>query len=272
MLSRNGFLTLVKGFITGLLGLVEGISYSSILVSLGLYNDAIDSVNGIFKKDVKKLCNTLLPILAGIILMTIASKGLMNIVNVKYKNQAIFFCMGLMLGSFKLLCNKEKQRLSLKRIAFMIFVFLFTIFSQLLLGNVSINVTNNILINLIVGFLTGLFLLIPGMNQNFWVNIFNFDTCLNDYISNIINFENCVSLLLFCGGIILGLVMVARIIGFLAKRYRTKFLLLVKALLFSAIVLSMFELEKFTFNFVNLFTTFIAFLWGYILIKNLEKE
>ena len=37
----------------------------------------------------------------------------------------------------------------------------------------------------------------------------------------------------------------------------------------SVLILS---IGKFTLNFVNIFTSILTFLWGFILIKNLEKE
>lgn len=273
MLTKEGFLSLVKGCIVGITGLIEGISYGSMITALSLHNDAVESINNISKKENKKLHRILLPVILGIILITIASVKLMPVIMDKYKNQAIFLAIGLMLGGYNLLKEKTKEKLNPKKILITVLVIIVITLSQtIMLNNITIKTGDNVIINLTLGALTGITILLPGIKEHFWITLFDKNELLKTSFANIWNLNNFLTISLFVIGAVTTLVLTAKLIYRLMKKYKNQTNLIIKALLLSAIAVAIFELEKFPINFVNIFTTILAFLWGYILVKNLEKE
>lgn len=267
MLTKEGFLSLVKGCIIGITSLIEGISYGSMITTLGLQNDVVEAVNKIPKKENKKLSQIVIPVLIGILLITIASINLIPIIMEKYKNQAIFLGLGLMLGGYKLLSEKTKEKITIKKGLVMLIIIALITLSQTLLLNNTIKIGTNIILYLFLGLLTGITILVPGIKEHFWIALFDKKEYIEAWTIN-----DYFEITLFIIGALIGVIAISKIVYYFMKNYKNKTNLVIKALLLSAIIISIFELEKFTLNFVNIFTTILAFLWGYILVKNLEKE
>ena len=69
MEKKDGFLSVVKGFIIGIGSLVPGISSSSIMISLSSYEEFIKSLVNPFKKKDKALFLITIPLIIGIIII-----------------------------------------------------------------------------------------------------------------------------------------------------------------------------------------------------------
>ena len=71
---------------------------------------------------------------------------------------------------------------------------------------------------------------------------------------------------------LVGLVLISKLIYYFLQKHRIYTFVVISALLASSIVIALLEIGHFTINFVNIFTSILAFLWGYLLAKNIEKE
>ena len=96
-----------------------------------------------------------------------------------------------------------------------------------------------------------MFLLIPGIKETFFLDLFGQSKLVSDFTLKTLNLNNCLSTLIFLIGIVIGVILICKLISRFIINHKNKFYLVLRALLISAIVLAIFELEKFTFNFVG---------------------
>lgn len=266
MRLRDTFLSLIKGAIVGISSLIPGISSGSILVSLGAYADTTEGIGNLFKKNNRKLFLVVIPIFLGLLAGLFGGQRVVNYFLDNYKVQTIFLFIGLIAGGYRLIirsiCSKKKSAIY-KNIGLFLIVFTLIILVQLLFfNNINLKVNNEIT-SLLFGLLSGVILLIPGLNLT------SNEILRANY--NIFDF-NFLIIILFLIGAFIGVVVVCNIIYRILLKKPKFIMLIISSALTASIVIAILQIDKFTPSFVNIFTTILAFLWGYILAKNLENE
>ena len=86
------------------------------------------------------------------------------------------------------------------------------------------------------------------------------------------NIKDVLVVLTFIVVLILSLILIAKLISYLLKKHKEVCYSVICALMILSIVVMILKVGRFTISFVNIFTTILAFLWGYLLAKNVEKE
>lgn len=272
MRLKDSFLSLIKGGIIGISSLIPFLSSGSVMKSLSVYNNFIEGISNILKKKNKKLYLIVIPILIGIL------GGLLGGVNVvsyfleKFPNQTILLFIGLILGGIKLNYKNSSLKINIKNFIFFLLIIVSLLFFYILITkHISFILPSNILIKFILGLFIGFTIIIPGLP------ISSFTMSLNkyDYLSSMIsdfNFINISSIVLFILGIIIGIILIVRIISVLTENYNSTMSLIFLSLLVISVIILLLNIKSFSFSFSNIFTCLLAFLWGYILAINLERE
>ena len=91
----------------GIANVIPGVSWGTLAVILGLFNDFVGSISNIFKS-FKKSVLFLLPIVLGMGVAVVASSKLIETCLNYYPLATILFFVGLILGGVPILFNKIK--------------------------------------------------------------------------------------------------------------------------------------------------------------------
>ena len=132
------------------------------------------------------------------------------------------------------------------------------------------------LLLLLIGFIASSSMVIPGISGSFVLMIFGYYEKIINTVSNLTNFSefgsNLLILVPFGIGVLIGIVFMAKLITALIKKHEVKTYFGIMGFVLSSIVVLILQIDKFTFNFGNIFTCILAFLWGYLLARAIEKE
>ena len=270
MRTKDGFVSLIKGVITGIASLVPTVSPASIVLSLNSYEKFTKGFADIFKKKRKVLMLSSIPIIFGILIGLLAGYKVVGYFYDKYKVQTILFFVGLIIGGINVLTRKNKTKLNVKISIVSILLLIGTILFYVLLKDSSFVLKDNFLGICILGIITGFSLVVPLISSGFlhMKGAYNY---LFDLINNS-SFMNVLLIIVFLIITILVVGLLSKLFFNLFKKYKDNMYIIVCTLLLANIVVLILQIDKFTFNFVNIFTSIIIFLWGYILGKNIEKE
>ena len=250
MKKKDGFVSIVKGFIIGLSMLVKGISPASIVLSLNSYENIIESLNKKEAKDKLKLIT--IPILIGIIIGFLAGTHLIDYFWNNYKVQTILLFVGLIIGGIRIITKKETLKLNKINIIISIIAFIIMIAGYLYLKDK--NITNN---SFISGIILGISLIIPG------ISILS--------INLLIEFS-IIKTIIFIVMTLISLLLMSKLINYLFNKNKNNTYIVLIVLMLSSVIIALLQINKINLNFVTIFTTILAFLWGYILAKNIINE
>ena len=227
----------IKGFIMGIANIIPGVSGGTLALTLGIYEDFIGAISHFFS-NFKKNLKFLLPIAIG---MGLSILTMSNVISSSFENFPIpttLFFMGLVIGGIPMLLSrvkegKEKKQVSSYVIALITFsiVMVMALADQIFgsgIGDVSFN--NMSIINYIVLFLVGIIaaatMVIPGVSGSLVLMLLGYYLPIIGVIKDLTKFSNLVSNLLITGvfgiGVLVGIVLIAKLIEFLLSKYEKK--------------------------------------------------
>ena len=272
MKKKDVFVSTIKGIITGIASLVPGVSTAAVILSVSAYDSFIESIHNISKKDNMALLFVTIPLFIGMLLGLIGGVHLIDYFWIKYKVQTILLFVGLILGGIRTIFSKHKLKFS-KKVVFL-FIVISTMFGVLcyLLSNMTILTKTNSMTNIaILGLITGFNILVPGLSLITLKLTKNYNYII-ELIKHLSNTSNIISLLVFVIILVVTIFIVSKTMYKLtSKNMRTVYIVL-GSLMFASVIVSLSQINTFTFNFVNVFTSILAFLWGFIFAKNVERE
>lgn len=272
MKKKDVFVSIIKGIITGIASLVPGVSTAAVLLSVSSYDNFTESLHNIAKKDNKVVLFVTVPLVIGLLLGLIGGVHLIDYFWNKFRIQTILLFVGLVLGGIRVIFVKEKLKFS-KKIMFLFIVIgaLFGILYYLLKDMTIIDKVDSMTNLIFLGLITGLTILVPGLSLITLKLKENYNYII-ELIRHFTNISNIVSILVFIIMFVITIFIVSKTIYKLISRNRRVTYIVLCSLMFASIIISLFQINKVTFNFVTIFTSILAFLWGFIFAKNVERE
>lgn len=280
MKRKDGFVSIVKGFITGIASLIPGVSPASCFVSLSSYEKFITGLSTIFSKKTNKkekinnkqiLLLVTIPIILGLLLGLVAGNHLISYFLGKYKVQTVFLFIGILVGGLVLIFKKKQITPTKKTILVFIISLILFFALYIFLNNYNITIPK-FLYPILAGFLTSLTVIVPCISASYIYNILDKYNYIINSLSSLSNIKNILIVIVFIATLVLTLILIAKLISYLIKKHKEKCYSIISALIILNIIIMILKIDKFTISFVNIFTTILAFLWGYLLAKNIEKE
>lgn len=224
----ENLLLILKGFILGIANIIPGVSGGTLAMTMGIYEDIIKSISSILKTP-KKSFKLLLHLGIGAALSILILSKLLNYTLTNYAFATTLFFIGLIVGGFPLLLKKAKGHkvrvgylLSLLSTTSLVIILrlLQTSENTVSLNNVSLF---TMIILLLVGMLAASTMVIPGVSGSFVLMLIGFYKPILNTISNITKFNllghNLLILVPFGIGVLLGIVITAKVIEYLLKKY-----------------------------------------------------
>lgn len=262
MKLKYGFVTTIKGGIIGIGSAIPFISLGALLASIDLFKLVIDAICNFFK-DVKKNTFILVPLILGIVVGFLAGSQIMTYLYPKYNCQIVLFFVGLIMGSIPTFASdiKKNKKLFGSLLFFLIFsIFLVFCFVHNITFNINIDNLSN---TIIYGVVAGIAILLPGFSEHLLNKLFGITSFTSFFGNN--NFT-----LVYVIGVFIGLILVCFIFKYLYKKPFINYILL--SLILSSVVLMVLSITSFEYSFFCIFTSLLAFLWGFLLSRKIREE
>ena len=280
MRPKDCLILFIKGFILGVANVIPGVSGGTLAVSLGLYERVLECVTTLFKK-FKENLTFIMPIALGIGVAILSISKLVTYALTNFKAQTIFLFVGLIFGGISLIMKKVKGQKSFFNICVLCIVFIFVLgLNFVKTDTFSISFTNMNIIDYVllalVGFIASSAMVIPGISGSFVLMVFGYYEKIMATISHLTTFKNIgqdlIIITVFGIGVLLGILFMAKLITKLIEKNEVRTYFAIMGFVLSSIVVLLIEIGNFKFNFTNIATSILAFLWGYLLSRAIDKE
>lgn len=234
---KKNIILIIKGFIMGIANIIPGVSGGTLALTLGIYEEFIGAISHFLSK-IKENIKFLLPIVIG---MGLSVVTMSNVIDLSFKNFPIpttLFFMGLVIGGVPMLVGKVKGTKEVKMptsyiIALITFLFVVMLaFSEEIFGSglAQADFSNISMIGYVVLFLVGVVaaatMIIPGVSGSLVLMLLGYYFPIVGIIKELTHFKNIVSNMIIAGvfgvGVLVGIVLVAKLIEFLLEKFEHK--------------------------------------------------
>lgn len=225
----------------GIANIIPGVSGGTLALTLGIYEDLIGAISHFFSK-LKENIIFLVPVFLG---MGASILSMSNLISYSFEHYALctsMLFMGLVLGGIPMLYDKVKVKKKPKKkqhceiSSSVIFLFTFVLvmilaFAEEIFGSgvqgveLSINVFSFIKM-FFIGVIAASTMIIPGVSGSLVLMLVGYYTPIINAIKDLTHFTNlgvCLSNLAFFGiGVVIGIVVVAKVLEYLFQKYERK--------------------------------------------------
>jgi putative membrane protein len=243
----KNIINFIKGIFIGIAVIIPGLSGSIFAVVVGLYDKMLNAINT-FRKEPKKNFIFLLPIIIGCAVGVLISTKATLFVTETYKQQSYFFFIGLVLGSIPLVLRKMKKvkfNPLYLILTFLSFFIIMTMTLSITTGNEdtaksivaieSIQSVQDVLIIFGAGVFSCSMMAIPGVSGSVMLMVINqygtvyyaVGKCV-DVIKYLLDgnmaaageaAQGIIVVLPFLLGAVVGFALIAKILGYLLKKF-----------------------------------------------------
>ena len=234
---KNSIVLIIKGFIMGIANVIPGVSGGTLALTLGIYENFINAISHFFTK-IKENFKFLIPIFIGMVLSILTMSNVIDSCFKKFPIPTTLFFMGLVIGGIPLIAKKLKNADEVKKpssylIALMTFALVMVLaFSQEIFGrglqdaNLSnLNIIGYLILTL-VGLIAAATIIIPGVSGSLVLMLLGYYFPVIKTIKHLTTFNNVTKDILILGcfgvGVLIGIVLIAKVIEFLLKKFEKK--------------------------------------------------
>lgn len=233
----KSIILVIKGFIMGIANIIPGVSGGTLALTLGIYENFIGAISHFFSK-LKENIKFLLPIFIGMGLSILTMSNVISNCFDNYPIPTTLFFMGLVIGGVPMLTSRVKNSKETKELSSYIILFLtFTLvmvlaFSEEIfggtLGNASfdnLSVLGYLWIS-IIGIIAAATMVIPGVSGSLVLMLLGYYLPIINVVKELTHFENIFPNIFIAGffgvGVVVGIVLVAKLIEWLLAKYEKK--------------------------------------------------
>lgn len=202
---------IIKGLIIGIGKIIPGLSGSLIAISLGEYENMINSINNFFK-NIMYNSKYLFKILSGILISIILFSNIIVRLIDKYYIYTMFLFSGFIIGSMRDI-KKEIKNYYLVLISFALFILI----NEYLFSN-NMLITKTFIYYVFGGFLDAFTMIIPGISGTAILISYG---CYNDIIRALSNIDMNI-LFPFITGMFIGSIITIKLVVLLFSKYKSK--------------------------------------------------
>jgi len=248
---KNFLTRIVIGFVIGASMIIPGLSGGTAAILFGVFYQIMEAVNNIFKK-FKSNFFYLIPFVIGGIIGFVLSSLPIKFLLENFKFQFSFFIIGIILGSVNVFFKNKD--LNFKNMI-MTILGIILVLCQSIIKNNYINVDENYLFICIIGLLSAIALILPGIS---FTNILISFGCYESFVINVSQF-NVLYLIMFAVSLVMGTALFSNIIMKVYKKYPDS----VDMLLSGLIIASIFDLYQGMPGGIEMFQCILLLIGGF---------
>ncbi len=273
---------LIGGIAVGIANVIPGVSGGTMMVILGIFNRTMECISGVFKKNNEHRKSDilfLLQVLLGAGIGIIGFAKVLEFLFDHYPTQTMYWFIGLIALSIPLFLKGEMKGEKLKIIPFIMGIVIIFGLEFLNAENGDVNVNPAFpqlsvklcLTMIIVGMIGGATMLMPGVSGSMVLLIIGQYYLFKSYLANVTSLRMDILVpLCFVGiGVVLGIILSAKVCEYFLENYRPSFLSFILGLIIaSSIVLIPFTAH---YDFGIIITSLLAFIFGGAIVLGLGK-
>ncbi|WP_445815662.1 DUF368 domain-containing protein [Staphylococcus aureus] len=272
------WINILKGFAMGTSDLVPGVSGGTIALLLGIYNQFISSISGIFSRRFWPSFTFLIPIIIGMLLAMGSLSNLFNYLLSQHHIPTMFFFGGLIIGIVPYLLKISNYKASFTTIHYMMVIAGIAILIVITLMNngdkhagETLTLSTSLIIKyFIAGMCASSAMLLPGISGSFMLLVFGVYGTVMLAISEVVklNFTGLPILLAVGFGVLAGFIISSKIIQYFLTHHK----LMTFALIIGFVVGSLFAVfPGLPTNIVMWFVSLVVFIIGFIVSLTLGR-
>lgn len=272
------WINILKGFAMGTSDLVPGVSGGTIALLLGIYNQFISSISGIFSRRFWPSFTFLIPIIIGMLLAMGSLSNLFNYLLSQHHIPTMFFFGGLIIGIVPYLLKISNYKTSFTTKHYMMVIAGIAILIVITLMNngdkhagETLTLSTSLIIKyFIAGMCASSAMLLPGISGSFMLLVFGFYGTVMLAISEVVklNFTGLPILLAVGFGVLAGFIISSKIIQYFLTHHK----LMTFALIIGFVVGSLFAVfPGLPTNIVMWFVSLVVFIIGFIVSLTLGR-
>lgn len=273
---------LIGGIAVGIANVIPGVSGGTMMVILGIFNRTMETISGVLKKENDHRKDDILFLFQVLVGAAIGLVGFAKILEFLFNNfptQTMYWFIGLIALSIPLFLKGELKGQKINVIALVLGISVIFGLEFLNPGDKDVIVNPSFpvvdlmlcLKMILVGIIGGATMLMPGVSGSMVLLILGEYYLFKSYLANVTSFElNVLIPLFFIGiGIIIGIVLSAKVCDFFLKRWKVPFLSFILGLIIAS-SLVLIPLAA-TYNLFIIVTSIIAFIIGGIIVLGLGR-
>ncbi|HDJ2894530.1 TPA: DUF368 domain-containing protein [Staphylococcus aureus] len=272
------WINILKGFAMGTSDLVPGVSGGTIALLLGIYNQFISSISGIFSRRFWPSFTFLIPIIIGMLLAMGSLSNLFNYLLSQHHIPTMFFFGGLIIGIVPYLLKISNYKTSFTTKHYMMVIAGIAILIVITLMNngdkhagETLTLSTGLIIKyFIAGMCASSAMLLPGISGSFMLLVFGVYGTVMLAISEVVklNFTGLPILLAVGFGVLAGFIISSKIIQYFLTHHK----LMTFALIIGFVVGSLFAVfPGLPTNIVMWFVSLVVFIIGFIVSLTLGR-
>lgn len=276
---------IIKGSFIGIANVIPGLSGGTIAIILKIYDKLINAISDVFKHPIVVI-KSLLFILIGLVLGIVLAVLGVTYFYEKYPVPTAFLFLGFILGGIPFLLKEiNLKKINIRKGLIFLFFLGATAIFPFLSGSVK-NIEQLSFVNFMIlfglGVISSATMVIPGVSGSmvlmclgYYESIMNLaKECLVDFMNFEMGlfFENLLLVLPFAIGIVLGIVVIAKIIKLLLIKARELTFYAIMGLILATPVSIIYNIKSFQVDFVEIIFTIILFGLGITIPYLIENK
>ena len=276
---KNNIVLIIKGFFMGIANVIPGVSGGTLAITMGIYEDLIAAISHFFTK-IKKNINFLIPIIIGALLSIVLGSKLIGFSLEEFPLPTILFFTGLILGGIPMLYKKIKGNFKVLNVFAFVLTFTLVIGLMFLKSGSNVSFTNMNIIDYIMLFLVGVVasatMIIPGISGSFMLMVMGYYKPIINTINSLTSFNditaNILILLPFGLGVLIGIVLIAKLIEYLFKKFEVITYFGIIGFVLASIIGIFTSTTNLSFSVLPFIVGIILFVLGFYIAIKLGDE
>lgn len=278
---KENLILVAKGFVIGIANIIPGVSGGTLAITLGIYERLIKAISHFFT-NLKENIKFLVPIAVGAVLSLLILSNVIGYALDHYPIPTTLLFVGLIFGGVPLLYRhvKTEKKSGSNLLIFFITFAIVTIFAFLKEGNFSVDLSNLNLFGYILLFIVGMVaaatMVIPGISGSFMLMLLGYYQPIINTIRNLTRFDDLTKSFMiltpFGIGVLVGIVLIAKLIEFLLEKYEVKTYFGILGFVLASVLTLIYGLFGNSFDIVQILIGVVTFFIGSIVAYKLGDE
>lgn len=278
---------ILQGMVVGIANIIPGVSGGTMMVAMGLYDRLIHAITHL-KKEFKESMKLLIPIFVGAGIAIVVLSRVFEFLLENYPIPTNFAFCGLIAGSLPFIFKKVKgHTVTIGKIIPFVIFFAIVIVMALLgetegnTADVSVSVMNMVKL-LGVGIVAAATMVVPGVSGSMMLMLLGYYDTILKTINNLVDaiagldmggiLEQCIVLVPFGIGVVLGIFLIAKLIEFIFQRAEIHAYYAIIGLILASPIAILLKTDWSGFSILNLVIGILTFLGGWYAASKLGGE
>lgn len=274
----------IKGFFIGLANIIPGVSGGTLALTLGIYEKLIGCISHFFK-NLKENIKFILPIGIGAVIAILSLSHLISFCLDNYVLPTILFFIGAILGGLPMLIKKVSgHKITISNIIIFLITFGIIILLLFLNSETEVSFQNMNIIDYLLLFVVGVVasatMVIPGVSGSAVLMTIGYYKPILNIVKNLTDFSslgsNLAILIPFGLGVLVGILLIAKVLEFLFKNFEVKTYYGVLGFIVASIIAIIYQNlvinANFVFSFGSLIIGIILFILGFVVAYKLGDK